>query len=96
MNEELILMMIKLIVGAFATLFAILLWARTRDTAWMLVIVSAIFSYGYLFLETLQFFGLLSLDFANPILSILIIAMLENLPPLLLIIALIIMIRRKT
>ena len=35
----------QLILGAAATFFAIMLWSRTRDIAWMLIIIGAIVAY---------------------------------------------------
>lgn len=42
-----------LVIGAFATFCAILLWARTRDMAWTLVIIGAIVSYADIVFTTL-------------------------------------------
>ena len=35
----------RLILGALASFFAIILWSRTRDIAWMLVVIGAIAAY---------------------------------------------------
>jgi hypothetical protein len=43
--------------GALACFAAILLWAKTRDTAWMLVIVGVIVVYGAIVYDTLKMFG---------------------------------------
>ena len=42
-----------LVLGAFATFCAILLWSRTRDLAWTFVIIGAIVSYADIVLATL-------------------------------------------
>lgn len=54
---EIVALVSKLVLGGFATFFAILLWSGTRDSAWMLVIMSAILSYGNVMYETLRLFG---------------------------------------
>jgi uncharacterized membrane protein len=35
----------RLILGAFAAFFAIMLWSKTRDAAWMLVVAGVIVAY---------------------------------------------------
>jgi len=51
-----------LVLGAFATFCAILLWSRTRDMAWTFVIIAAIVSYAGIVLSTLRGFGILGAD----------------------------------
>ena len=51
-----------LVLGAFATFCAILLWSRTRDLAWTFVIIAAILSYADIILFTLSGFGVLGED----------------------------------
>jgi hypothetical protein len=48
-----------LLFGAFATFCAILLWSRTRDMAWTLVIVGVIISYAGIVYSTLSTFGII-------------------------------------
>ena len=48
-----------LVLGAFATFAAILLWSRTRDMAWTFLIIAAIVSYADIVLTTLRSFGIL-------------------------------------
>ncbi|HVO39252.1 MAG TPA: hypothetical protein VMV03_09525 [Spirochaetia bacterium] len=48
-----------LLLGAFATFCAILLWSRTRDMAWTFVIIGVIVSYADIVLATLRTYGLL-------------------------------------
>ena len=48
-----------LVLGAFATFAAILLWSRTRDMAWTFLIIAAIISYADIVLTTLRSFGIL-------------------------------------
>ena len=55
---QLIFILSRLILGALASFFAIMLWSRTRDAAWMLVIIGAIASYAEIVYSILQFFNL--------------------------------------
>jgi hypothetical protein len=72
--------MTHLVLGAFSTFCAILLWSRTRDMAWTFVIIGAIVSYADIALATLRSFGILGEDLIRyqgiPVLSI----ALANLP----------------
>jgi hypothetical protein len=49
----------RLLVGAFATFCAILLWSRTRDMAWTFVIIGAILSYAGIVYANLIAFGIM-------------------------------------
>jgi hypothetical protein len=80
-SADLIALIIRLGVGALATFGAILLWAQTRDSAWMLVIIGTIVHYGEIIYTTFLLFGILSSEtivFGLPIVHIL----LSNLPSL--------------
>ncbi len=72
----------RFLFGAFATFCAILLWSRTRDMAWTLVIVGAITSYAAIVYEALVQFGVVERDAflvgGMPVVSILLAVM----PPL--------------
>jgi hypothetical protein len=48
-----------LLFGAFATFCAILLWSRTREMAWIFVIIAVIVSYADIVLATLRTYGIL-------------------------------------
>jgi len=48
-----------LLFGAFATFCAILLWSRTREMAWIFIIVAVIISYAAIVLGTLRRYGIL-------------------------------------
>jgi len=50
----------RLFLGAISSFLAILLWSRTRDTAWILVIISAIVSYIEIIYSILNLFGIIS------------------------------------
>lgn len=49
-QSEMILYVIKLVMGGLSALFAILLWSKTKDFAWMSLVIGVVFSYlGLLF-----------------------------------------------
>ena len=52
----------RLVVGAVATFLAILVWSKTRDAAWMFVVVGTIIAYGDAVFTALEFFGLAHID----------------------------------
>ena len=84
----------RLILGAIASFLAILLWSRTRDLAWMLVIIGAIAAYVETIYTILNLFGIITESFsmeAKHLMSI----MLSSLPTILLIAALLVMVIRK-
>jgi hypothetical protein len=85
----------RLLVAAVAAFLAILLWSRTRDLAWMLVVIGVVASYAEILFDLLSRLGivdesrysLLGLPLGRILLS--------NLPFLFLCAALVVMIRRK-
>ncbi len=52
--------LIRVFVGAVGTFCAILLWAKTRDVAWVLVVTGVLLSYGGIIFGTLASLGLFS------------------------------------
>lgn len=92
---SLVLLVSRLTVVALAAFLAIVLWSRTRDLAWMLIVIGTIASYADILFELLSKTGLIdeaSLSlFSLPLGRIL----LANLPYLFLSAALLVMIRRK-
>jgi len=62
MTVDVIEVVVRLVVGAVSTFLAILLWAKTRDTAWMLVIMGVIVAYGEIIYSTLKIFGVVPAD----------------------------------
>lgn len=63
MSAELVILMLsRFILGAVATFLAILLWSKTRDTAWMLIVVGTIAYYGEIVFSALEAFGIIRLD----------------------------------
>jgi len=61
-TEEIILAASRLTLGAAATFLAILFWSKTRDTAWMLIIMGTILKYGEILYTTFGIFGLVPSD----------------------------------
>ena len=51
-----------LVLGAFATFCAILLWSRSRDMAWTFVIIGVIVAYVNIVLTTLKSLGVFGAD----------------------------------
>ena len=88
----------RLFIGAVGTFCAILLWSRTRDVSWVLVVIGVLISYAGIIFDTLDRFGLVTLDDLEvaglPALS-LIQAVLSNFPMLLYALAFIIVLRRS-
>ena len=47
----------RLILGALAAFLAIMLWSRTRDVAWILIIIAVIAIYAAIVYDIMRFFG---------------------------------------
>jgi hypothetical protein len=92
--ESLVFIISRLVFGAGATFLAIILWSRTRDTAWMFIVVGTIFRYGQIMYDTFSLFGIVQSDIVLIPDYLGIDAVLENLPYMFFIVAFIIMIRR--
>jgi general stress protein CsbA len=92
----LIFTLTKIVIGAFATFLAIVLWSKSRDSAWILVIVSVILSYAAIIFSTLEAFGIISLNNLSDFAQDLTRSLLENLPILLLAFSFLIVIRRRS
>ena len=92
--ESLVFIISRLVFGAGATFLAIILWSRTRDTAWMFIVVGTIFRYGQIMYDTFSLFGIVRADIVLIPGYLGIDSVLENLPYVFFIVAFIIMIRR--
>lgn len=57
--NSVVLLLSRLIVGAGATFFVILLWSKTRDTGWILVGLGVIAGYAEILYTTLKSFGII-------------------------------------
>ncbi|MDR1626874.1 MAG: hypothetical protein LBT33_10085 [Spirochaetia bacterium] len=96
MNSEHIMLVIQLTIGSAAVFLAIVLWSKTRDTAWMFGIIGVIAGYGETIFRTLKSFGIVSADLlvisGIPVFEL----VLANLPMLFFAIAFLLVINRKT
>jgi len=55
---EVLYIVLRLLLGALAAFFAIMLWSKTRDVAWMLMVVGTIAAYAETGYAILQTFGI--------------------------------------
>jgi hypothetical protein len=85
----------RLVLGALASFFAIMLWSKTRDVAWMLMVIGTIAAYIETVYSILDIFGITRGDTFTigsvPVAAI----VLPCLPTLFFIIAFLIMVVRK-
>ncbi len=56
-NQMVIAVSIKLIAGFIAALISVLLWSKTRDGAWLTMVIGVVFLYLQKLLEILDAFG---------------------------------------
>jgi hypothetical protein len=85
----------RLLLGALAAFFAIMLWSKTRDMAWMLMVIGTLAAYVETVYAILEMFGItesskLSIG-SVPVVSIL----LPNLPTIFFLSAFLVMVTRK-
>lgn len=92
--DNMIFIISRLIFGAGSTFLAILLWSRTRDSAWMFIVVGTIFRYGQIMYDTFGIFGIVGDEFMLIPGYLGINTILENLPYVFFIVAFLIMLRR--
>ncbi|MGL1890532.1 MAG: hypothetical protein OCD02_02845 [Spirochaetaceae bacterium] len=57
-NQVVVIIAIKLVIGFLATIISLLLWSKTRDVAWLTMVLGVIFLYLETLLEILESFGL--------------------------------------
>jgi len=92
---QLIYTLSRLVLGGLASFLAIMLWARTRDTAWMLMVMGTIAAYGETIYTIISLYGInggnIAIVGSMPLLSIL----LSNFPLLFFIAAFTVMVVRK-
>jgi hypothetical protein len=92
---EIIYITSRLLLGAVTAFFAIMLWSKTRNMAWMLMVIGMIAAYVetvYSILEMLGITGLTALSVGSvPLASIL----LPNLPTAFFLAAFLVMVVRK-
>jgi hypothetical protein len=85
----------RLLLGALASFFAIMLWSKTRDTPWMLMVIGTLAAYVETVYSILDLFGLTGFTAVTigsvPLMSI----VLHNLPVVFYTVAFIVMVVRK-
>ena len=57
-SNQLIFIFCRLVLGAVASFLAIMLWSRTRDVAWIFVIIATIVAYAETVYFVLNLFGI--------------------------------------
>ena len=57
-SGQIIYILSRLSLGALASFFAIMLWSRTRDVAWMLMVIGTIAAYVETVYAILNLFGI--------------------------------------
>ncbi|MGP1588099.1 MAG: hypothetical protein ACTTHG_07150 [Treponemataceae bacterium] len=62
-ETSIILFIIKLVLWGFAAIFAILLWAKTRDLSWMFIVAGTVFQYCAIVYDLLYAFGIIPQKF---------------------------------
>lgn len=61
-TEQIILVASRFLLGAIATFLAILVWSKTRDIAWMLIVVGTVAHYADVVFDALELLGVVQLD----------------------------------
>lgn len=94
-NSEIILYIIKLVLGGITAFLAVSLWSKTKDAAWICLVLGFVISYAGIVYQMILDFGLLFFEklviFGIPIFTLIF----TILPSLLFIIAFILMICKK-
>ena len=62
MNQELIIFIIKLVLGGIAAFLAIFVMSKTRDAAWMFLVAGFLFSYASIVIELMIELGIFEKD----------------------------------
>ena len=62
MNHEIVLFIIKLILGGIAAFLAIFVMSKTRDASWMFLVAGFLFSYATLVIELMAELGIFDLN----------------------------------
>jgi hypothetical protein len=90
---QLILMVERLVLGTAASIFAIINWSRSRDSAWLAIVFAVLANYLNVLYSMLKTFGVVTTVRIGsvPVLSI----VLDALPLIFLIVTFVIVIMRK-
>ena len=94
-NSEIILYIIKLVLGGITAFLAVSLWSKTKDASWICLVLGFVISYAGIVYQMILDFSLLVFDklviFGIPIFTLIF----TILPSLLFIIAFILMLCKK-
>lgn len=94
-TEQAILMLSRFVLGALATFLAIIVWSKTRDTAWMLIVVGTVAHYGEVVFSALETLGVVRLDAVRVAGIAVFPLVLTNLPILFFILAFLVIVGRR-
>jgi len=59
---DILLSIIKLVLGGISAFCAIMLWSKTRESAWMALIAGTVTSYAGILYDVLRVFGIAALQ----------------------------------
>jgi len=90
-----VLIICRLVLGAISSFLAILLWSRTRDAAWLFVIISAIIAYVEIIYSILNLLGVIGENILPENAVLIISILLSCLPTVFIIAAFLVMNMRK-
>jgi uncharacterized membrane protein len=93
---EIVYIVSRLVLGALAAFFAIVLWSKTRDLAWMLMVVGAIAGYVETVYSILKTFGIVGEELFSFGSVSLLSLILTNLPEIFFVAAFAVMVARKS
>lgn len=62
-QPEVLMFIIKLVLGGIAAFFAILVWSKTREASWFFLVTGTILSYCGIVYEMLKSFGIITKNF---------------------------------
>ncbi len=75
MNSQILLFIIKLVLGGIAAFLAIFVMSKTRDASWMFLVAGFLFSYASIVIDLMAELGIISVDavlvFGMPLISLL-------------------------
>jgi hypothetical protein len=95
LTEGVVIILSRLLFGAIAAFLAIVLWSKTRDSAWMFVVIATIVAYGDVVYATLETLGLVEAELLVVAEVSLFRVILANLPTIFYAIAFAIMVFRR-
>jgi len=61
-NEYVLVLTIKLLLGFISAIVSLMLWSKTRDGAWLTMVLGVIFLYMKILLNVLNSFGFIAYD----------------------------------